>query len=463
MALTINRRRDPNGYYRRLTPLKKMFWLYFLLLIFEGALRKWVAPQLSAPLLVVRDPVSIMIIWEAYRTRNWPMRWSAVASILTVGLVAVCIMQVVVGNNPWFVAVYGLRSYLLPFPVLFIMGENLDEEDLRKMGACILWLTMPMTLLQIAQYLSPSTAFLNKGAYEGAKQIAYTGGHVRAAGTFSFVVGSISFGTLAAAFVFYGLVKERFVKPWLLWGAAFAIVLSVPIIGARTLVVDLALVMLCVAIGALMGVSQFGKTLRVILPVLAALFLASQLPVFDQAMGNLQRRFREAANSEGGIQQTIENRSVGTIANAFEQNVFTSNWEGMGMGRGAAAMQTLLAGDQEMVAGEDPFSREVLEMGPIPGIAFEIFKLLLTTVLAGRALLRARDRHPLALLLLPLTVPALMMGVLEQPTEQGFMVLGGAFVLAAIRTSAPLPQIVSPPAFRSRVARVPVVRNLPGI
>ncbi len=35
--------------------LKKGIWLYFFLLLFEGALRKWVLPSLSAPLLIVRD------------------------------------------------------------------------------------------------------------------------------------------------------------------------------------------------------------------------------------------------------------------------------------------------------------------------------------------------------------------------------------------------------------------------
>jgi hypothetical protein len=32
-----------------------LIWLYFWLLIWEGSLRKWIFPSLSAPLLVVRD------------------------------------------------------------------------------------------------------------------------------------------------------------------------------------------------------------------------------------------------------------------------------------------------------------------------------------------------------------------------------------------------------------------------
>ena len=134
--------------------LKKLFWAYFLLLIFEGALRKWIVPQLAGPLLVVRDPVAFFIIAEAYRTRKWPREWSAVVGILTAGILVLCFVQLVVGETRWFIALYGLRSYLLPFPVAFIMGSNLDEEDLRKFGKCTLWLLLPLTALEIAQYMA---------------------------------------------------------------------------------------------------------------------------------------------------------------------------------------------------------------------------------------------------------------------------------------------------------------------
>ena len=143
--------------------LKKLFWLYFLLLIFEGALRKWVLPQYSAPLLLVRDPVALLIIWEAYRTRKWPRQWSAVVGILAAGIVALCFIQMVAGNSPWFVALYGLRSYLLPFPVAFIMGENLDRDDLREFGLCALWLLFPLTALEVMR------SFLLSGDQAAAK------------------------------------------------------------------------------------------------------------------------------------------------------------------------------------------------------------------------------------------------------------------------------------------------------
>src|SRR5208283_4910693 len=195
----------------RMPLLKKLFWAYFLLLIFEGALRKWILPQLAAPLLLVRDPVGLFIIWEASRTNKWPEKWSAAIGILAAGLFGLCAVQMAAGENSWMAAAYGLRSYLLPFPVAFIMGENLDAEDLRKFGVCTLWLLLPETALEVAQYLAPFGSSLNAGAY-GAEsgQIQYVGAHARASGTFSFVVGAASFAPIAAAFILYGLANERF-------------------------------------------------------------------------------------------------------------------------------------------------------------------------------------------------------------------------------------------------------------
>ena len=197
--------------------------MYFLLLIFEGALRKWVVPQLSAPLLLVRDPVAVWIIVEAYRVNKLPKRWSLVTGVLALALLSLCAVQMIVIDNPWIAAVYGLRSYLLPFPVAFIMGENLDAEDLRNFCACTLWLLLPLTALELAQYFAPQGSWLNAGAYQGAKQIYYEGVHVRASGTFSFVTGPTFYNAMAAAFLLYGLMHEKFTQKWLLWTAASAL------------------------------------------------------------------------------------------------------------------------------------------------------------------------------------------------------------------------------------------------
>ncbi|HEY4284826.1 MAG TPA: hypothetical protein VGM62_17320, partial [Chthoniobacterales bacterium] len=47
--------------------IRYLIWLYFWLLLVEGALRKWLLPDLSNPLLVIRDPVALAIYALSFR------------------------------------------------------------------------------------------------------------------------------------------------------------------------------------------------------------------------------------------------------------------------------------------------------------------------------------------------------------------------------------------------------------
>jgi len=60
---------------------KQLIWLYFWLLIIEGALRKWIVPSLSNPLLIIRDPVVILIYAVAASEGKFP-RSAFIALIL---------------------------------------------------------------------------------------------------------------------------------------------------------------------------------------------------------------------------------------------------------------------------------------------------------------------------------------------------------------------------------------------
>jgi len=440
--MAIVGRRNPDTYFGRMTLLKKLFWVYFLLLIFEGALRKWAVPALSAPLLIVRDPVSLLIIWEAFRTNKWPSRWSAVISLVTVLLVGLFVVQII-GGDSLIVGLYGLRSYLLPIPVLFIIGENLDYEDLRKLCVCTLWLLLPMSLLEVAQYLAPSGGWLNKGATEGGGQIGFVVGHVRASGTFSFSIGAEFFVSMAAAFILYGMVSTGFANKWLLWATVFAVILSVPTLGSRAVLVQLAAMLACVAIGATMGLSQFGKVLRVILPLAIFSFLAAQLPVFSDAMQSLTERVAGANNNEGGgVEEALVFRTVGPIVDAIEGAVSSNNWLGRGMGSDAGVFYAL--GNSEW--SDNEIDREMMELGPIAGIGSFLIKSFLAITLLSQALARARNQQGLALFMLPPALSLLFFGTPEQPTTQGFMVVTTAFCIAAASAPAPvaaeMPQLV---------------------
>jgi hypothetical protein len=63
----------------------------------------------------------------------------------------------------------------------------------------------------------------------------------------------------------------------------------------------------------------------------------------------------------------------------------------------------------------------------------------LVAIIAARAIARVREGEPLAWLLLVGTASLVCVGIMEQPTEQGFMVINVAFSLAALKlTGSPV-------------------------
>src|SRR5215469_6439139 len=57
---------------RSLRAVRVLIWIYMVLLVIEGALRKWALPGLSDPLLIIRDPVALAIYYFALRARIFP-------------------------------------------------------------------------------------------------------------------------------------------------------------------------------------------------------------------------------------------------------------------------------------------------------------------------------------------------------------------------------------------------------
>jgi hypothetical protein len=126
-------------------------------------------------------------------------------------------------------------------------------------------------------------------------------------------------------------------------------------------------------------------------------------------------------------------RTSGTIVDALIKADYSSHPIGIGMGRGAAAVSALATGRVQFVAGEYEFVRELVELGPISGILFSLFRFLLALSLMFSAIKCAQRREPLALLLVTPLFATLCFGTLEQPTDQGFMVICMAFTIATIK------------------------------
>src|SRR4051812_41871424 len=115
---------------RLITHIKRAIWVYFFLLIFEGVFRKWLLPQFSDVLLIVRDPVVIVIYLLAIKARvfprnNWMLSLGIIAFLSS--LVSAVVLEPYLPVQPIILVTgFGFRSNFLHLPLLFIMGRVLD-------------------------------------------------------------------------------------------------------------------------------------------------------------------------------------------------------------------------------------------------------------------------------------------------------------------------------------------------
>ncbi len=406
-------------YSSTLRDIRRLIYLYLFLLIIEGALRKWIVPQFSNPLLLVRDPVVLAIYFLAWRAHIFPRNgfilWLAIIGILS-WIVSIFVLDPYVPmSRILFVTAYGFRSNFLHLPLIFIFASVFDVDDVKKIGWWILLGIIPMSLLMALQFHSAPDSFINRtvGLGEG-EQITAGGGKIRPPGTFSFISGPIYYVTSAASFVLYGALRRSTYPSWLLFGAG------------------------CSRPDA---VNRFGKSL--ILLVIGML-IVSRLPIVHEGLTILSSRFTESAEASettitsGLIQRTLSGFTEG-LGQLGHAPIF-----GFGLGVGTSGGAAFLMGQSTFLLSENEWTRIIFESGPILGLAFLMWRTLLAVYL-GVVSLRALTRGEiLPLLLFSATFLIILSGQLGQPTSLGFAVVFNGLCLASTRPGKIAPAPVTP-------------------
>src|SRR5438034_3555131 len=153
-------------YSSTLRDIRRLIYLYIFLLIIEGALRKWIIPQFSNPLLLVRDPVILAIYFLTWRAHIFP-RNGFILSLAIIGILSWIVSIVVLDpyvpmSRILLVTAYGFRSNFLHLPLIFIFASVFDADDVRKIGWWILLGMIPMSLLMALQFHSAPDSFINR-------------------------------------------------------------------------------------------------------------------------------------------------------------------------------------------------------------------------------------------------------------------------------------------------------------
>lgn len=412
--------------------LKKGIWLYFILLIVEGGLRKWILPGFANQLLVIRDPLAIWLLLMGYRYGLFKIN----GYVLAMWLIAFIslITSILIGHGSLVVAIFGLRIFVIQFPLIFLIGAVFSREDVLKIGHVLLWVTIPMTILMTIQFYSEQSAWVNKGVGDSVEGAGFSGamGYFRPPGTFSFINGLCSFYGLSAAFIFYFWIDRSYkkVKMFLLILSTVCLFIAIPLSISRTLFFQVGLVIIFMLLAVLRKSKYIGKAFLLCIGIaLILLFLKDQL-FFQIGIEAFSERLESATEVEGGSTSTFNRLLGGAFAMSTDQEI---PFFGFGAGLGTNVGAMLMVGKTDFLIAEMEWGRIIGEFGVLLGGSIIIIRALIIYQISKMSFNQLRYSNSLPWMLLSFGFVAVLQGQWAQPSALGFAVLSGGLALAAAR------------------------------
>lgn len=426
-----------NPYHAKsLHRIRVLIGWYIALWIFEGALRKWILPQLSAPLAMIRDPLLVVIYLYAWRTRQFKPMWV----LLAASLIALCLLFLAFADNPLglplLVTFYGLRVDFFHIPLILVIANVWNHRDVLQVGRKLIWVSPVVAILAVAQFALPNS-ILNTTVGGGAFQQGGAMEHYRASAMFASGAGLVIFSTVVLAFslhrMFYS--RARDLQIGLMGTVACLFIYAVSINRAAVFQAGLTLAVFLFAYMYKQG--QIKRLSWTVAGLAALLALLTLLPVFREGVQAFNSRLETAGTADlQGVSTGIVGRAFSSFY-AFVNTIPNTPPLGYGIGVGTNAATYLIFGSYGFLAAEDEWSRIILEDGPYLGVAYIILRGLLAAYVGWKAYRAFRDGNILPLVLFSTAVFLLTTGQWGPPEILGGTVLTAGLILASSRREEP--------------------------
>lgn len=419
----------------RLSRIGKIFITILLIVIFEGAIRKWVSSSFTVPLVLLRDSLALYGIFLTIKTGS--LKFTKVGAKLlklwTYIFLGWGLLQLIANQNSPMIFLVGIRFWLLYLWFSYAAAVSLTEYDFNYIGKILVALLLAMTPLAIMQHYLPPGAFLNK-QLDGDESTIFlvATGVVRTTGTFSFTLGFTTLLACATPFVLCLLApgNKFWGRKWMPKFCILALGIATTVSGSRGAIIFFGLMFTAYIFATLLYSKRSKKLATVAMVAVVGVLLGLVPYLFSSSTDANKERFETAAQSEnlGARLISMFTGEVGVYKGAI--------LIGSGVGVGTNLAGSVATGERTFLLAETEVARTILE-GGLLGFAFIGLKLLVISVGLRKSwvILKATSNTLPLLLWLTTTLALLSWSIIGQLTVNalGYMLLGLA--IASLRFS----------------------------
>ena len=419
--------------YKKYTFEKRIIYIFLFLLVFEGAIRKWIFPSLATPLLIIRDPFVLLLVIQGFK-KGLINDFIAKVSII-VSFIAL-IISLTFSNANLLVCAFGTRIFMLYIPCIFVISKVLTIKDLYNIGRYCIYLSIPMTIFVIIQFYSPQTVWVNRGVGNSMEGSGFGGalGYFRPSAIFSFTQGFVCFQAFVCTFLmvyFFDKKSQLYAKinKCILYIATMMYLITIPISISRTHLFQTIVIFIFPIIGLLIVNRNTNSILKFIIPICIIIPVIMQFESIQLFIKVFTARFESAQYSEGDVLEgTIGNRYLGALIRAWTIDTPT-----LGYGIGSMTRTGIKIIGHKIITDEE-WTRIIYESGFILGTIFILirvafcFNIIIQT--AKKVLSR---KNILPLIFLPNTLFLLPQGNLGGTMPLGFAVIAVSFSLITLK------------------------------
>ena len=412
---------------------KNIIYIFLFLLLFEGAIRKWIFPSLATPLLIIRDPFALLLVIQGLKKGliNHP-----IAKISFFISFIALLISLTFPNANLLVCMFGARVFMLYIPCIFVISKILTIKDLYNIARYCIYISIPMTVLVILQFYSPQTAWVNRGIGNNMEGSGFGGalGYFRPSGIFSFTQGFVCFQTFVCTFLMTYFFDKRAqiyatINKYVLYVAMIMFLITIPLSISRTLLFQTIAIFIFLIIGLFITHKNTNSIFKFIIPICLLVPILTQFESIQLFINVFAARFESAQHSEGNVLSgTIGNRYFGALIRAW-----TIDSPTFGYGIGSMTRVGIKIIGHNIITDEE-WTRIIYESGFILGTIFILIRIILCFKITITTIQRiVFKKNILPFIFLPNTLFLLPQGNLVGTVPLGFTIIAVSFSLITLK------------------------------